>query len=270
MSNLIKKVVRKIVPESLLEFRRQSIYRYRNNRFKPYLKKRTTEGVTYDFWIGDIDGRDWYDKYSLDPEWLEMRFVKDNMIQKGDVIFECGAHHGCSTLLLANWVGDKGKVIAFEPVPSNCDIVNKNLELNNIKNVTLERKAVGSESKMIRINALSNSMISLTKQGIEVPLVTLNAYESQNPSMLKIDVEGFELEVLRGASNILAKTPKLAIEVHTEQLYKYGASVEELFKLIGAEKYDIWIQRDDSQPPVKYDMKEPILKRVHIFCLPKK
>jgi FkbM family methyltransferase len=269
MNNFIKKVVRVLVPESLLEFRRQTIYKYRNSRFKPYMKKRTTEGVNYDFWIGDVDGRDWYDVYSRDPEWLEMRFVKEHLIEKGDVVFECGTHHGCATILLSDWVGEKGKVVAFEPVPSNCNVIEKNLELNQVKNVVLEKKAVGAETKKIFMNVLSNAMISLTKQGIEVEMTALDAYENLNPNLLKIDVEGFELEVLKGAKKILSKTPKLAIELHTEQLYKYGASIEEIFKLIGIEKYKVWIQWDDTESPVVYDKNTPILKRAHIFCIPK-
>ena len=91
--------VHKALPESVKSIFRRSIYEIRNRRFQPYLKKKSIEGVSFDFWIGDIDGRDWYDLKCTDPIWIEMRFTRDHMIERGDVILECGAHHGCTTIL---------------------------------------------------------------------------------------------------------------------------------------------------------------------------
>ena len=89
------------------------------------------------------------------------------------------------------------------------------------------------------------------------------------PTFIKIDVEGFEQQVLQGAMKILASKPKLAIELHTEVLELYGASVEKIIDLIGIDRYNFWVQLDDREYPVAYDTKSPIKKRAHLFCLPK-
>ncbi len=115
----------------------------------------------------------------------------------------------------------------------------------------------------------SNSSI-IMNGGVKVDMVYLDKYIHLNPSFLKIDVEGFEIEVLKGAKNILKNLPKLAIEIHTENLSSYNTSVNELFELIGVVKYNFWVQWEDEDEPKIYDMKEPITtKRVHLFAIPK-
>ena len=261
--------IKRAIPKPAKEVLKRVVYNLRNRRFKPYLKSKNIEGVVFDFWISDRDGRNWYDLQCTDPVWVEMRFMKHHMIGEGDVVLECGGHHGCTAIVLSNWVGAGGKVVTFEPLPRNCDIIQKNIEQNRLQNVTLERKAVGADKGKITINDVSNSSVAMTGEGVEVELTCLDEYEHLNPTFLKIDVEGFEAQVLRGAMRILKKRPKLAIEIHTKQLSNYGSSVEELFKLIGLNDYKIWIQWEDGKQPEEYDMRTPIQSRIHLFCIPR-
>lgn len=260
--------IKKVLPEPVKKIFRWVIFKYKNRSFTPYLKKKNVEGVKFDFWISDLDGRDWYDIQAADPVWLEMRFVRDHIIKTGDVILECGGHHGCTAIVLSNWVGAEGKVITFEALPQNCNIIQKNIEQNNLQNVTLVRKAVGMKTGKIKINETSNSSVALAGKGIEVEMTSLDEYEHLNPTFLKIDVEGFEVQVLQGAKSILAKNPKLAIELHTEQLSQFGTTVEALFELIDVKNYKFWIQWEDSKQPEEYNIGTPIVKRVHLFGIP--
>ena len=237
--------------------------------FQPYLKRKNVEGGTFDFWIGDEDGREWYDLQCGDPDWMELRFLRDNLIAEGDMVLECGGHHGCTAIVLSRWVGPTGKVITFEALPANCDIIRKNIEQNGIDNIVLERKAVGAHEGSITVTPSSNSSVSLSGGGIPVDMVSLDMYEQLHPTLLKIDVEGFEVQVLQGAQKILSRRPKLAIEVHTDSLQDYGASVEDIFRLIGIDSYRIWIQWEDGQQPEEYLPGTPITKRVHLFCVPR-
>jgi len=260
--------VKRALPIPIKEVLKPIYDRLRNRPFKPYLKKKNIEGVVFDFWIGDRDGRDWYDLQCTDPVWVEMRFIKDHLIGRGDVVLECGGHHGCTAIVLSNWVGAAGKVVTFEPSPANCDIIEKNIQQNGLRNVTLERKAVGAERGIITISDASNSSVTPSGKGRRVELICLDEYEHLNPTFLKIDVEGFEMQVLQGAKQILSTRPKLAIEIHTENLSKYGASVQDLFRLIDVENYKLWIQWEDGKEPEEYDMRTPIEKRVHLFGIP--
>lgn len=265
----ILNTVKRVLPKPVLEILRQADYPLRSSLFfKQYVIKKNMEGVDFDFLIGDRIGRDWYDRECINnPIWLEMRFIKDHLIAQGDVVLECGGHHGCSAILLSNWVGVGGKVVTFEPFPANCDILEKNIKLNGLKNVNLQRKAVGAECGIITISGSSFSINSSGK-GVEVNMTCLDEYEHLNPTFLKIDVEGFEMQVLQGAKKILSKRPKLAIEIHTEFLSRYGASVNDLLRLINVENYKVWIQWKDDQQPEEYDMRAPIENRVHLFCIP--
>lgn len=266
--NIILDAAKKVLPRPIKEVIKKGIYRLKNRPFKPYLVKKNIEGVVFDFWIGDRDGRDWYDLESKDPDWIEMRFVKDNLIRPGDVVLECGGHHGCTAILLSNWVGPEGKVVSFEALPGNCDIIERNIQQNGLQNVTLERKAVGAERGKITIHNTSNSFATPSGEGIEVDLTYLDEYEHLNPTVLKIDVEGFEKKVLQGAKNILATRPKLAIEIHPGQLSRYGDSVQEFLDLLDLANYKMWIQWEDDQAPEKYEMGTPIALRAHLFCIP--
>jgi hypothetical protein len=110
----------------------------------------------------------------------------------------------------------------------------------------------------------------LSGGGIEVDLACLDDYMHLNPTFLKIDVEGFEVAVLNGAKRILSTHPKLAIELHTGLLAGYGSSAEDIFRWIGIENYEIWIQWEDGKEPEKYDLRAPIVSRVHLFCIPRR
>jgi len=160
---IISKIVhlaKAVLPTSLKVTLRKVMENVRERSFRPYIKKKNVEGVIFDFWVGDRSGRDWYDLHCTDPVWRELRFIRDRLIQEGDVVFECGAHHGCSTVALSHWVGDKGKVVAFEPVTKNCDIIRKQIELNNLTNIVLESKAVGARIGKTTITGSSNSSIA--------------------------------------------------------------------------------------------------------------
>lgn len=100
--------------------------------------------------VRDLTSAYWpifYDESSWGPDgdddWPEMCFIRDHIIRPGDVVLECGAHHGYVTTLFSTWVGSAGKVICFEPHPNNANILQRNIELNALGNVVLERKAVG-------------------------------------------------------------------------------------------------------------------------------
>lgn len=260
--------IKRALPNRVREVLGNTAFHLRNKQFEPYLKKKTVEGVSFDFWIGDSDGRDWYDLHCTDPEWIEARFVRDHLIEPGDVVLEAGGHHGCTAILLSNWVGDAGKVVTFEASKANADIIEKNIKLNGLSNVTLERKAVGAKPGTVTFNDVSNASVTVSGKGHTVELINLDKYADLHPTVLKIDVEGFEGEVLKGAQKILSTRPKIALEIHTDVLSRYGTSVEELFRLIGVENYKCWVQWADDQEPEAFDLNTPILSRCHLFCVP--
>ena len=270
---------------------------YREQNFNPYVVEKTALGVEFKFLIGDLMGERWYGqkKQNEEPnptgpkEILEMEFVRNNLIQSGDIVFECGGHHGWTAIQLSNWVGDNGKVISFEANSKNYQIIQQNIDLNHLDNVVVEHNAVSSEPGTITIFKKSNASIlpNLVPRNLrstrlfnviygleEVQTIDLDTYADRHnivPTFLKIDVEGYEFEVLKGAKKILEAAPKILLEIHTEQLFLYGTSVRDLFDAIDLSRYKTWIQLDDKKTPVEFDPQSPpkIEKRAHLYAIPK-
>lgn len=266
---------------------------YKELTFKPYIKQKEIEGVHFKFLIGDVVGQDWYDSSCTDPFWTEMRFLKDKIIKPGDLIIECGGHHGCTAILLSNWTGKEGKVITFEGNPRNANILRKNIKLNNLDNVEIRAQAVGRKSGYAKFKISSDGRISFSNDfnikissirqfllvmysklfsTIEVPVVSLDdALPNMQPSLIKIDVEGFEVEVIKGATKIMSTHPNLAIEIHQNALPLYGSSVNELLELLHLEDYNCYVQLGDNQEVQPFTEKIDLTNyySVHLFAVSK-
>jgi FkbM family methyltransferase len=141
-------------------------------------------------------------------EFNDMGFLL-HFLQKGDLFVDIGANIGSYTLLASGHIGTK--TIAFEPVPSTFEYLNENIKLNKIESLTDLRNLGLSDSKGVLkftagLDAINHVVYpeNQTKNIIEVPVDTLdNSLIGENPIMLKIDVEGFETMVIKGASETL-------------------------------------------------------------------
>ena len=83
-------------------------------------------------------------------EEFETKLVKD-IIKEGNVVVDIGANIGYFTLIFSRLVGRKGEVFAFEPEPNNFNLLKKNIEINDYKNVNLINKAVSNKSGKIEL-----------------------------------------------------------------------------------------------------------------------
>ena len=85
--------------------------------------------------------KDSYDKFEIE--------CLKRIIKKGDIVVDLGANIGYYTLILAQLVGEFGHVYAFEPEPSNFELLSKNVKENNHNHVTLVQKAVSDKNSKI-------------------------------------------------------------------------------------------------------------------------
>jgi FkbM family methyltransferase len=141
----------------------------------------------------------------------------------GTTVYDVGAHMGYFALVLSRLVGPEGHVIAFEPDPHNLEALNANLATNGILNVTVAAAAVADQSAEVSFATFPFSSVSHIADGrtpadarrITVTAVTLDScvYEDGHlpPSFMKIDVEGAEARVLRGAKRILREAAPVVI-----------------------------------------------------------
>lgn len=239
--------------------------------FKPYIFDKSIEGVACRVKIANPTAAAWYGQNAVHAS-QELRFVRDHLLRPGMTVVEVGAHHGHETIPLSRWVGPTGRVIAVEPLPENLEIMAENKALNGLDNVEIAAAALGAVSGQARIRNTSNASISTGGGGLEVEALTLDALcaaRNARPDLLKLDVEGFEVDVLMGARETLAHGPALQIELHVHALPKFSRTVEDFWRLIEVDRYELWLQTDDLRPP------EPIPgpvhpgHRAHIFAQPK-
>lgn len=149
---------------------------------------------------------------------------------EGDVVVDIGAHIGRYTINSSKRVGSRGKVIALEAAPDNSEILNRNIKLNGLTNVlTLNRAAYSKKARLKLYEPSTTDSIYNTimpvRGGVDSAYVEvdadtldsiLHAYGIEKVDWIKIDVEGAEFEVLKGAVHTLSTNgnTRLLIEVH--------------------------------------------------------
>jgi FkbM family methyltransferase len=149
----------------------------------------------------------------------------------GDTVVDVGAHIGLYTIIASKRVGPTGKVIAIEPDPENCNLLKRNVELNNLTNVIiLECAAFSSNTKLklyspgkergftklstvMSARALTETFLHVDGNKLDHLMLMQGIMQA---NWIKIDVEGAELEVLKGATTTLSVSDdiRLLIEVH--------------------------------------------------------
>lgn len=176
------------------------------------------------------------------------------LLKPGDSAIDVGAHIGFFTMQMAAAVGPDGRVYAFEPLDANADLLEQSTGENGFGDrVRVRRAAVGAAPGVARltfpVETLNSGGAYLLPDGgaplagnqtKEVPLVALDALELRRPvRFIKMDVEGAEPQVLRGAARILKDDrPLILSELHPTQLERAsGITAEQFLAQIAAFGY---------------------------------
>jgi FkbM family methyltransferase len=146
-------------------------------------------------------------------------------IAPGDVVFDIGANLGGYTMLFAQWVGATGRVFAFEPAPDARRGLVRHAALNAVGDrVVVRAEAVSARTGTARFQAAGlqgdNRLVAAATDGIEVETTSVDDFcraRGLRPALIKIDAEGAELDVLKGARETVAaagRTMALYVELH--------------------------------------------------------
>jgi FkbM family methyltransferase len=168
-------------------------------------------------------------------------------------VFDIGAHIGLVSLPLSTVIDEKGTVFAFEPAIANREFLAQHLRSNNIQNVEVIADLVGNEelnsvtffesSDDSGMNTLANSGANRGYTSSLKQQITLDNFcKSRNlsPQLIKIDTEGAEVSILKGAINILREhRPILFLSVHPSHIIELGSTVEELEQLLSSVDYKV-------------------------------
>ena len=160
-------------------------------------------------------------------------------IKTGDVVLDIGANIGYDTVLFADKVGKKGKIIAIEPDPVNFEILQKNIKENKLKNVVVVQAAIGSENKKMEIYESDENYgdhrmwKEKGRKSVEVFCRKLDdllkELDYQKIDFIKIDVQGFEAEVIEGGKEIIEKNkPIIFFEYWPWGIKNAGSEIKEM------------------------------------------
>lgn len=230
-------------------FFKERFYGLHRRLFFPYrlfrgVRKEHVSGNGIHF---DLAIDDWIPEnlFFLDEyEGEEIRFL-ESFIREGFVAIDIGANIGLYTLTAARLTGDSGEVIAFEPFTENFQSLQKNVSLNQLKNVRLEKLAIADEMKNIALQyetkESNKGMVSAygpPGNPAEICLATsLDLYLEDHPvhriDFIKIDIEGGEYPALMGMRKCLERfAPVLLIEMNETLMSSTGFSTQEIYKLL--------------------------------------
>jgi FkbM family methyltransferase len=175
---------------------------------------------------GRLRGKKWIVGSSSHGCWLgsyeyEKQRAIGRAIRPGDIVYDIGANVGFYTLLSSVLAGTRGRVYAFEPLPRNLRDLREHLKINRISNCSVIEAAVAFEDGEAHFDpspARSEGRLSPTGT-IVVRTVGLDSLLSQNrispPSLMKIDIEGAEVECLRGAARTIGNfRPVIFLATH--------------------------------------------------------
>jgi FkbM family methyltransferase len=208
-------------------------------------------------------------------ELLTARAMK-SMLRPGQTFWDIGAFVGWFSLFAYTLIGGNGRIVSFEPAPDMFAFLARNL--SGLANAKAIHCGIGNTDAIAPFPAQGGSSAAsfveaatrignpcLPAAPIEHVLVPIKRVDTlilelgSTPDVLKIDVEGYELEVLRGSKRLLAsRKPALIMEVHPPQLRLSGGSEDELFEILSQCGY-AW-EIIDGQPNSLYTV---VAQRLH-------
>lgn len=147
-------------------------------------------------------------------------------VRPGATFFDIGANVGYYSILASRLVGTSGRVAGFEPLIRNLSYLQRHVELNRADNVRILPFALSSENTILSFSTGENSAMGhLDSNGggeFLVPTVSLDEIAEKlglTPDVIKMDVEGAEMEVFRGATRILNEArPTIFLSTHSPEL----------------------------------------------------
>jgi FkbM family methyltransferase len=212
-----------------------------------------------------------------------MKFIS-NIVKQNDYCLDVGANIGYYSCLMGALIGDKGKVFAFEPVRYNRELLNLNIILNRLNNITVCSNGLGESKRKIDMkiypedsfltghsSLVENEVINKNQfyETHSINLVTIDEYLEKNQiervDVVKIDIEGYEYFFFQGAQNLINEYKPIIIFEHNPDRIKHIGLKEKDFKKI-FENYIVYELFDDGL--IRYNFNGNI-KATDLVAIPK-
>ena len=209
----------------------------------------------------------WSRFYPPDYEPYTFRFLRSHRAA-GATVMDIGAHLGLFGVVMARLVGPAGRVYSFEPTPLSRKVLQETVRINGCVGIVEVRpeavagatgKAVFYDTGSPASNANSLVRTAKSKSGITLDKVRLDDFVASrqlNVTCLKIDVEGAELDLLRGARQMLLTCrPAVLLSIHPMAIKESGGSLAEIWQLL--QDCGMSVRLPEEVHPARLDV-EPI------------
>jgi len=184
-----------------------------------------------------------------------------SLVQPGEIVWDIGSHRGYTVLLESRLVGAAGRVFAFEPNPDSRDFLERHVRWNRAANVTIFPWAMAREEGEFTFGwapGKNHSTLAchLGGAGHRVPVKGIDqliaAGTAASPTLLKMDIEGAELDALHGAASLLRRENRLALALSTHSAALHDQCCALLraagFELVEAD--NVGLARRDGWPAI--------------------
>lgn len=206
-----------------------------------------------------------YDGFEAD----EINFL-NSFLNEGDSFVDIGANVGLFSLYAAKKVGPKGTVISFEPSQITYNRLLENIQLNNLTNVKAFKLGLSDKEAILELNISENGFEAWNtfvqskdskfsrKEQVQVTsfddFLKANAVDIDKITLIKLDVEGFEINVLKGATKLLSRenAPVFMVEYTDGNAIAAGHCCHEIYKFMNEYGYT-WYAYSADKKKLIYD-----------------
>lgn len=248
---MLKAIAKKILPNQI--WRKLRSYKLKNaiKTFKTFNRKGSYGNHDLEIAIRDPLGAGWYNR-----DWSELSeiaFLKKYKLKEGAKVFDLGAHQGVVAMMLAKEVGSSGKVLAIEANKFNFNTALENKKLNDIEQLIIENCAIAERNGHVEFNENLNGAIENNQTDTmttKVASFSINHLIDNffTPDIIFMDIEGFEVQALKGARQAFETKCDWFIEVHGPDLIEqYGGTVQEVINHFTTKDYRLYIGSDDCE-----------------------
>lgn len=172
------------------------------------------------------------------------------------IIYDCGANIGMSALYFAKQYPN-AKIVAYEADPELAELCEENLRKNGIKNVKVEQSAVWVNDcgVLFRPDGADGGVIVEDDTGYRLPSIRLKDVldKEEKISMLKMDIEGAETEVIKDCGDVLQKVDNIFVEYHS--VVGKPQALDTLLRVLRKNSFRYWIQG-------LYEKNKPLMHKV--------
>jgi FkbM family methyltransferase len=210
----------------------------------------------------------------------------------GGIVYDVGGHHGLMAVIASRAVGDRGRVVTFEPNPAARRFLDENLRINGVRNVQIEPIGLLGQEGSFDFYVQEGRRVSWnssfvkdfadpkgTATRLKVQALTLDSYVRRSelaPNLVKIDTEGTEMQILLGGTAMIEKhRPALLVEMNAVSAKRANTTVGEMVRFLQRHAYELRVLKRLRGGRYRYRQWEPFDERRHgreklvnVACVP--